>query len=230
MSIFDNIDYLAFTINNLPPNKRKDNILALCDAILQPIQYDSDNYFDTYSNGSTASPWNSSATYSAGNDVVGDDDQVYRSLEDSNTNNNPVLTVSTGIWDIISPNWIGTYERIKYNDSIACFNYLLNRYFRSNFVQPPSMNTSDIYIQLNGPPKLILGRANSNGLCVGGRGNFNNMIAGRKNTNTVVGSFFDFTVNYPNSFALADSNFTAKLAALVQKYTVAGYSFNLMHY
>src|ERR1700751_34571 len=230
MGIFDNIDYLEFTVNNLPPNKRTDNTIALNDAILQPIQYDSDNYFDTYSNGSTANPWNSAATYSIGNDVIGDDDKVYRSLINSNTNNNPVLTVSTGMWEVISPNWIGTYERIKYNNSIACLNYLLNRYFRSNFVQPPNMNTSDIYITLNPPPKLILGRANQDGLCVRGRGNFNNMLAGRKNSNTIVGIFFDFTINYPSSFALVDTNFVAKLTASAQKYTVAGYSFNTHNY
>lgn len=230
MSIFDNIDLLNFEINNLPPSKRKDNIIFLCDAIQQPMQYDSDNYFDTFSNGSTALPWNDTTTYSIGNDVVGDDDQVYRSLVNSNTNNNPVLTVSTGMWEIISPNWIGTYERIKYNNSIACFNYLLNRYFRSNFVQPPNMNTSDIYITLNAPPKLILGVANQDGLCVGGVGNFNGMLAGVKNSNTVIGSFFDFTVNYPTAFRTADTNFVAKLTALVQKYTIAGYSFNTQNY
>jgi hypothetical protein len=140
---------LTIQINNLLPiRKRLTNYFATLLSLTSPIQLLHDVWQTIYLNGIVTSVWSSASTYAVNDKVVGLDNAVYQSLVSSNTNNDP--TTTSGFWTKIEDNYIGVYERIKYNAQILTFEYALNKWFSQYgavFQQPPLV--PDIYITTN---------------------------------------------------------------------------------
>jgi hypothetical protein len=228
MSIYD-VNYLAQAETNIPPSKRKDTILDFLDAMLSVFQFDHDNYFTLYRQGSGAARWDSATTFADEVYIVGSDGAVYQSLQATNTGNDPTHTVNQGVWWVlVSPNFVGNDERLKYTTQKITVEWALNKWFGTTFRQPPGV--SDIFIARITPSKLILGRANQDGLCRGGRGNNESyMNSGRKNVVTSYNTA-TFSVNAPNALQVADSDFTNKLINYTQKFTVVGITFTVILY
>ena len=64
--------------NNLtPPNHRTPVWLAWLNALLYPLQWLHNNFFNTYANGSSAPFYNSTTTYTLGKQVIDTDNNVY---------------------------------------------------------------------------------------------------------------------------------------------------------
>ena len=225
-----NIFYPIVTQNLLPVSKRKTGFLALFDSLFhQTLSVWQNIWANDYLRGvDISNAWNSSSTYNQFNVVVGADNQVYQSLVDSNTNNNPTST--TGYWWLIETNFVGVYERCAYNAQILTFEYALNKWFRTTFRQPPSL--SDIYIVNNiiTPTVFIVGGLESNS----STSYFYNFL----NYQYVIDSYtftqYKFTIWIPVAVWTAlGSNATDrnnKVRSFADKYNVIGNIYNIQTY
>lgn len=153
-------DYNNFVDNNTPEVHRKDRFLSWLKALVRPVQWKHDAYFGTYANGITGAtlPYDSGTTYNTGDTTLGDNNAVYESLKDGVIGINPAITENNalyaGNWVRRSPDFRGVNERLKYTGQTMVLEYVLNKWFRTNFVQPdqaidPQTTRSDIYIVNN---------------------------------------------------------------------------------
>lgn len=147
MSIYQ-VNQSILSKSILPPNKRTPIHLAWAKELLSEMQRSND-ILNKYIDGFTSiSVYNPSTSYAKGALVKGSLDlnqKVYESQTASNLGN-PLL--DTNYWVEVSPNFIGSVEREAYWCSKIVFEWALNKWFGTNFVQPPG--TSDIYITNNG--------------------------------------------------------------------------------
>lgn len=124
----------------LPVNKRLNKWLHWVWSLVSPLQWLYDAVFTTYRTGSADADY-SAGTYSKG-DRVKYLNAVYESLEDSNTD-----APTTTKWVMITPNFIGTDDRILFNGQKIIYEYALNTWFGTTF--DPLPGASDIYITTN---------------------------------------------------------------------------------
>ena len=138
MSNLYDIDYDVKAVELLPPDKRNNRMIAFVRSLLSPVQLLRDILIDSYGNGSTASDW-VAGTYARGV-LVRYNKSIYESLEDGNTATPADVTK----WVMIQDNFIGVNERVLFNGQKIILEYALNKWFFTNFRQPPLV--SDIYI------------------------------------------------------------------------------------
>lgn len=138
MSIYD-LEFDPFIVNLLPPDKRGVTTIALIQDLFTPIQQDHDALFDSYRLGSGAGAWSALITYNLGDQVV-----FRKSVYASTTDNNNTDPTDSDNWTLIQENFIGILERIEYNSQKIVLEFALNKWFGTNFVQPPGR--SEIYI------------------------------------------------------------------------------------
>jgi hypothetical protein len=211
MSIYD-LDTIVFTNNNLPPDKRMQNISLLAYSLLSALQYNIDNY-ETYRTGDVYSYWDRLASYSIG-DVVTFQGKNYMSIQNSNVGRLPVDTIW---WVLVNGSSIAADERIRYQPNRLIFEYALNRWFGTAFRQPPLQ--SDIYIEDTSfyNPSFIVGGIESN----------SSITYLDRSTGYVFNDYFvqlpySFSVNIPTA-AYADlGGGDAVLYEFINKITAAG--------
>ena len=136
-------DFNNFALQMLPPNYRLDAHTGWMQAQLAPMVWANDNFFEDFVNGSSYPDYNAGTTYGYQDRVISDH-AVYESKQSGNTGN--ALTDSDW-WFKVQDNYIGVYERIKYNSTKLILEFALNKWFGGTFKQPP--DTSDIYITKN---------------------------------------------------------------------------------
>lgn len=171
-----------FTNQFLPSTKRTLKQIAWVKALLSPIQWVRDTFFNYYADGYTGQAivtYNSASTYSVG-DMVFYGTTVYICISAS-TGNLPtnvtyfsvkqfafeeeVRHADKGIyycikentlgvappdlvyWEKLQSNFIGVNERIKASAQILKFEYILNKWFGTDFNYPTS--TNDVFITNN---------------------------------------------------------------------------------
>lgn len=131
-------------ISLIPPHKRKINFSSLVVDLLTSAQW-LNNKDTTYLLGDQYLPlYDTSITYNFGELVVGWFNYsrgIFLSLQNSNLNQ-PLNNIS--YWLPIIDNFIGGTERSLYNSTKMVLEWGLNKYFGTNFSQPPGV--SDIYI------------------------------------------------------------------------------------
>lgn len=139
MSIFTiNISTLIDRVT--PPKKRSTNLLALAVGLLSAWNrvY---NTFTAYKIGSTSPNW-SAGTYDIYDQVIYER-RVYESLESGNT----ATPDDASKWKLLLNSYLGVDMSQMFNCGKLEFEYGLNKYFGTAFVQPPGV--SDIYITNN---------------------------------------------------------------------------------
>lgn len=156
MSIYD-INFTDVVWKELlPPDKRKKLMLAWGAALMKPLQWLHDLFFIEYADGFTGGIWDSIADYVKGNRVRYSDHKVYEALVDI-PGLDPAPNVNSN-WLLIQENWVGVRERAKYNSRKLLLEYILNKWFDTEFRQPTAFTAgtpdatafytpkSDIYI------------------------------------------------------------------------------------
>lgn len=138
MSIYD-LEFDQFEVDILPPDKRGNNNIAILNALFAPIQQDHDALFDSYRLGTGAGAYSSLNTYNLGDQVIFRK-SVYQSVIDEN-NTDPT---NTDNWVLIQENFIGILERIAYTGQVLVLTFALNKWFGTNFRQPPDL--SEIFL------------------------------------------------------------------------------------
>ncbi|MDQ2718232.1 MAG: hypothetical protein M3Z26_00520 [Bacteroidota bacterium] len=150
------IDFYDFGIQMLPPDKRKNNSVGFLSALIRPLQWLNDLWFDEYNIGSSDSAFSSASPYSKYDRVIYNK-SVYESLIDNNSD-----IPTTYNWFIVQKNFIGLSERMLYNGQCLVLTYALNKWFGTTFNQPPVQ--SDIYIinSTIATPAFLVGEIESN--------------------------------------------------------------------
>jgi len=127
-----------------PITKRQAVRLGMLQSIVEPIQWNRDNFFNSYIEGDSATTWSSVTAYLR-YDRVNYQNRIYEAIED-NTNKIPT---NTEYWVQVVADFRGARERIKYNCQKIMLEWILNKWFAATFRQPSTGLTSDFYIVSN---------------------------------------------------------------------------------
>jgi hypothetical protein len=222
MSVYD-IDYSITGPQLLPPDKRRTRMLAWIKALLSPLQYLQLLVFTSYKQGSTA-PQYAAGAYNKGDRVVYFF-SVYESLVAANTS----VPTTPGYWVKVQDNFIGVDERVKYSGAKLVLEYALNKWFVTQFRQPPAQ--SDIYITVN---QIVL-----NGFIIGATEARSSKI-GITGSSEYIGSTSisaagsNMDIHMPlavfNALASTNAQRDSIVRAFVNKYVTAGIIYSVLTY
>lgn len=218
------VDYNNLLENQLPPNRRLPRFIALAKGFANYVIY-LYSYFVDYMNGTTANNYDAGVTYSAGSKVVYAY-KVYESIQDSNTGNAP--DGSPLYWMEMLPYFRGANERVKYQASKIVFEYALNRYFQTNFAQPPSV--SDIYIGDLTPsyPTFLVGLTSDESDFVGTTGSTGYVTLSEE---YVTASSYRFVINVPTSlYSSLGAEAETIIRNFADKYAICGTTYTIVQY
>ena len=148
MSSIINTD--TFAVNFLPPKKRLPIYKAWTKTLLNPLQVLYNTMFGTFQYGNAAAIWSGATAYAVGDQVKYTDKSIYQCWV-ANTNNIPT---DTTYWFKIQDKFVGIEPRMKYNAQHLLFEWALNEWFGTTFVNTPS--ASDIYIDPNNASDAVL--------------------------------------------------------------------------
>jgi hypothetical protein len=138
MSSIINTD--TFAVNFLPPKKRLPIYKAWTKTLVKPLQVLYNTMFGTFKDGNAAALYSGATAYAVGNQVKYTDKSVYQCWVASTGN----LPTNTNYWFKIQDNFVGIEPRCKYNAQHILFEWALNEWFGTTFVNVPG--DSDIYI------------------------------------------------------------------------------------
>ena len=138
MSSIINTD--TFAVNFLPPKKRLPIYKAWTKTLLKPLQVLYNTMFGTFQNGNAAALYNPATAYAVGNQVKYTDKAIYQCWVASTGN----LPTNTNFWFKIQDKFVGIEPRMKYNAQHLLFEWALNEWFGTTFVNVPG--SSDIFI------------------------------------------------------------------------------------
>lgn len=231
MSIY-NVDFQQQTLLLLPPKKRKQKRLAYLGVVASLMQYYNDLTFIDYADGFTGNKWLASVTYSKGERIRYSDFAVYECIL-----NAPMGTLPTNTTYFVKVLnlFIGSRERAKYNSDKLLFEYLLNKYFDTNFVQPKD-GISDIYITNNSLSANIKYWGKVGGgtpiMYIGGSTDGTPLYVG---SSTGYAPTYSFTVHFPTAVfsALLPTTTQDKynfIQSIIDKYKFAGKTNNIVLY
>lgn len=239
MSIYD-VDFSQAEEQLTPPDKREPKFLAWLKALIYPVQWLRDVFFNEYVMGSSAADYVSSNTYLKGERVRYVDKAVYEALQDvpiNDTPGNPLL------WYKINENFIGIDQRVKLTSQIMSLQGDLYPavvpYGRAN--EKGSLNkwfgvTSApwIYIINNDfeSDLFFFGRTEGTGFSKTDNSNF--VEGGFGLTYTGPDDNYDFTIMFPiaiyTSLASTDDQRNAIIRNFVDNYVIAGILYDIQTY
>ncbi len=124
-----------------PITKRQDIRLGILDAISEPIQWNRDNFFDSYLEGDDSDVWDVGTNY-VRYDRVNYQNMIYECTNDILGE----LPTNTDYWVKVLGDFRGATERIKYNCQKIMLEWMLNKWFGTTFNQPSTLLNSDFYI------------------------------------------------------------------------------------
>lgn len=127
-----------------PIEKRLPVRLGMLESISEPIQWNRDNFFNSYIEGDSSADYSNVTAYLR-YDRVNYQNRIYEAIED----NTGVLPTDSDYWVQVASDFRGARERIKYNCQTLMLEWVLNKWFDANFEQPLSGLDSDFYIVNN---------------------------------------------------------------------------------
>jgi hypothetical protein len=232
--IYD-IDFNLQADNLNPPSKRLPKITAFLKALMKPLQWLRDSFFDDYVQGQQYSAWSSGTTYSFGDRVTYTDRGNYEYINETASSGN--LPTDEDYWYKIQDVYLGLNERSKYNAQKIMLERVLNTYFNTSPTATP-----DIYIDNN---DTFAQNFVTHPL---GSGNTVNVYSGPSYQDSFVFSLSYvaqtncFTVNVPIALSNAltseapdsvpniSDNRESIIKALIDKYNTASVGYNIVTY
>jgi hypothetical protein len=192
--------------------------------------------FGTFKDGNAAALYSGATAYAVGNQVKYTDKSIYQCWVASTGN----LPTNTNYWFKIQDNFVGIEPRCKYNAQHILFEWALNEWFGTTFVNVPG--NSDIWIGPGSPSDVVLyvgfTEVNSS-LIVYGNGEAQTFIQAINIANT--GD--EFTINVPIAVANALTippatdiapNISANNENIIRQiadlYNYAGITYNVITY
>lgn len=229
MSIY-NINTEAFIKGLLPIDKRTPIHIAWLNDLSSGFTYLNQN-LNEYIYGVSYSYFSASATYSIGTRVIGgiqNNNFVYQSITSSNHGN----TVSNNnYWEQVNNNFIGVSERDLYIDQKMTFEWALNRWFNTRFVQNTgvtfSATHSDIYISDNAVSisSFIIGAREAGSSDV-----FNTYSSGFVINGLTYYPSSQYTINVPNAVLSSIPGTQSGVRNFADKYNYYGIQYSVVGY
>ena len=133
-----------FAVNFLPSKKRLDIYKAWVKTLCYPLQVLYNTMFGTFKDGNSASDWSNVATYAIGDQVKYVDKSIYQCYVATTAG---IAPTDSGYWFKVQDKFVGIEPRLKYNAQRLVFEWALNEWFGTTFVNTPG--ASDIYIDDN---------------------------------------------------------------------------------
>jgi hypothetical protein len=127
-----------------PIEKRLPVRLGILESISSAIQWNRDNFFDSYIEGDSAAEHSLITAY-VRYDRVNFQNRIYEAIED----NTGIEPTDTDYWVEVVGDFRGARERIKYNCQTLMLEWILNKWFGTTFNQPSTLLDSDFYIVNN---------------------------------------------------------------------------------
>lgn len=137
MSSIINTD--SFAVNFLPPKKRLPIFKAWVKTLVNPLQVLYNTMFGTFKDGNNAPIWDAFTFYNVGDQVKYIDKAIYQCLVAGSD-----VPSQSDSWFKIQEKFVGIEPRCKYNAQHLLFEWALNEWFGTTFVNVPG--ASDIYI------------------------------------------------------------------------------------
>lgn len=216
-----------FAINFLPSKKRKTIFVAFAKVLLKPLQILYNTIFGTFKSGNTAADWSNATAYVVGQQVKYIDKANYQCWV-AHTNKIPT---DTAYWFKIQDKFVGIEPRMKYNAQHLLFEWLLNEWFGTTFVNTPG--ASDIYITNNTviDTAFWVGITESESSVV----SYNNVdISGWIQAENLNNTVYYFTINVPTSVWTAlDTDPTNRdkiISTFADNYVYAGINYDITTY
>jgi hypothetical protein len=216
-----------FAINFLPSKKRLPVYSAFARVLLKPLQILYSTMFGTFKNGNNAANWSNATAYVVGNQVKYIDKAIYQCWV-AHTNKIPT---DTAYWFKIQDKFVGIEPRMKYNAHHLLFEWALNEWFGTTFVNTPG--ASDIYITNNSiiDTAFWVGITESESSVV----SYNNVdISGWIQAENLNNTVYYFTINVPTSVWTAlDTDPTNRdkiISTFADNYVYAGINYDITTY
>jgi hypothetical protein len=218
MSIYDqNFNTIYKELS--PPDRRSNSLLAWGRVLVKPLQWLHDLFFSSYVTGNTDDQYDNGNSYVVG-DSVQYNHQVYECIADTTGN----LPTDETYWMLVQKDFRGSDERIAFNAQLLKFEYILNQWFGTTFVQPiysPPSNPSDIWIEnifVNDGSFIMFPRDGAPSFMLPSGFNEDFMVPSHDF------SIKDFIVHYPIAVIPDNSDEYNQLVNLVNKHKLAGTS------
>jgi hypothetical protein len=216
-----------FAINFLPSKKRLPVYSAFARVLLKPLQILYSTMFGTFKSGNNAANWSNATAYVVGNQVKYIDKAIYQCWV-AHTNKIPT---NTAYWFKIQDKFVGIEPRMKYNAHHLLFEWALNEWFGTTFVNTPG--ASDIYITNNSiiDTAFWVGITESESSVV----SYNNVdISGWIQAENLNNTVYYFTINVPTSVWTAlDTDPTNRdkiISTFADNYVYAGINYDITTY
>lgn len=218
MSIYDQ-DFEQIGEQLTPPDKRLAKFTAWILSLLNPMQWNTDLFFIDYRLGSSSALYSGATAYVLG-DRVKYNNKIYECILATTGN----LPSDDTYWILILNDFRGATERVYYNGQKLSLEWILNKWFSTNFVQPvynpPSAN-SDFYIDelITDDDSFLVALDSDSGPSYVGLNNFVEDFIGVD----YVAVVNNFNVNYPLSVIPSTSDSKYKeMVSLVNQYKLYG--------
>ena len=222
-----NIDFDTFIRNQLPVDSRKPKMIAWVSAILSAIAWCFANFFVEYTNGSSVPAFNPFGSYVIGDRVRSYDNAIYECQVDG-AFDVPQLP-GTIQWMKVCDDFRGVNERILYTSKKLQFEYILNRWFHTIWVQPDS----DINPQGTRPDIFIDNIALNNNIYIFGATEAESSNTYYLNSENSAPFAYDyafssaaFSINVPSSTSITE----AQIRAIADRYVCAGILYTVNFY
>jgi hypothetical protein len=221
------VNVQSFANNFLPGNKRLAKYKAFVYALLKPLQVLFDTMFGTYKDGDTSVDWDVLTAYVVGDKVKYTDKSIYQCWV-ANTGNVPT---DNNYWFKIQDKFVGIEPRMKYASNVLLFEWALNEWFGTTFVN--TTGASDIYItQLyNHDTTFWIGYVENESSPV----TYNEVDTfGYIQYTDLVATTYEFQINVPVAIWTAlDSNLTNRdliIRSFANTYVFAGINYKIVTY
>ncbi len=234
--IYD-IDFQQQVTNLLPVRKRTNTMVGLLTALCAPLQWLRDRFFDYYRGGGPDNIWTAGA-YVAGDIVVDPGDNgIWECFRGNSTQ--PSLANDPELWQKIADDFRGVTERVNYTSQTMTLEWILNRFFRLDFVQPdavadPQSVRPDIYIGTNIPLNDAFIVANIEAAASNIRNSENDAFI--KNVYTFTGPAFTIYVPesggspVPGWYTSLGAYAEQKIRSIADKYVISGIEYEITTY
>lgn len=223
MSIY-NYDNQIIAEQLTPPVLRTSKFLQWLYVITNPIYRIYKNVFSNYKDGDTSSEYDPTVTYNVFDTVIFTDNSVYECIVNGTVG---IDCLNTTNWNKINDTYIGMSERIYYTSQIITLEYILNRHFRNIGV------TNQIYILNNQISTTYFVMANAD-IYSSNLANNSFYSSSFMGANPSFPTQYNMTIMFPvtlyNSLDSSSVNREKIVRNLVNKYILAGITYNIQTY
>lgn len=223
------VDFYLQAQRLTPIAKRQDVRLALLESIVEPIQWNRDNFFDEYLEGDSSAAWDVGTHY-VRYDRVNYQNRIYECTNDIIAE----LPTNEDYWVQVVGDFRGAKERIKYNCQKIMLEWILNKWFGATFVQPGGVN-SDFWIESNDRDGEVFYVSETSVLDGVFQSSvvpqFSSLMEDFIGESSVFTAGANFTVNYPvATITSTTTDEYFQMVDLINKYKIAGSTVEYVSY